>query len=497
MRISGYSDFNLRTIGAKGNKQINDAVKNNESVTGKILEVKSNAVKILLQNGKEFMANSNIPLENLLGEQVNFKVLNSDKNIVLQPQIEGTALEKEVDSKINNLMSDLKLPNNEENKSLIKEMIKQNIPVNIKNLKIIKDNIGSFNILSRLTKKEVEILNKNIENIETKEMKEIVKDIYINKEGKNILDFLKDLKNIGPKEKNILFLFKNKFEINIDNMKTLDSLLKGEKLDDILKEINNILDEDIGTNKELAENTQENKLQNGKEDILKLNTAKEDMLKLNTVKEDETKLDTEKEGIKTEDLSKENIKKIIKSIVQDLNTDKKVDFEKIKQNIDLLIKTLNVQNEIKLGENIKGEFHEISQKLELLNDISNEYMYFQIPFQYKEYKNLAEILLSEQTEDKKNNKKSISILISLDTHNLSRIDTMLNYYNEDLSIVFGVKDEKTKDMFVRNEKKLTGVLKSVGINNININYKIKTENEPILNNIEYINNKFSNFNMWV
>lgn len=487
MRISGYSDFNLRTIGAKGNKQINDAVKNNESVTGKILDVKSNAVKILLQNGKEFMANSNIPLENLIGEQVNFKVLNSDKNIVLQPQIEGTALEKELDAKINNLMSDLKLPNNEENKSLIKEMIKQNIPVNIKNLKIIKDNIGSFNILSRLTKEEVEILNKNIENIETKEMKEIVKDIYINKEGKNILDFLKDLKNIGPKEKNILFLFKNKFEINIDNMKTLDSLLKGEKLDDILKEINNILDEDMSANKELVENTQENKLQNGKEDVLKLKTIKEDV----------TKLDIQKEMIKTEDSPKENIKKIIKSIVQNLNTDKKVDVEKIKQNMDSLVKTLNIQNEIKLGESLRGEFYEVNQKLELLNDISNEYMYFQIPFEYKEYKNLAEILLSEQTKDKKNNKKSISILISLDTHNLSRIDTMLNYYNEDLSIVFGVKDEKTKDMFVKNEKKLTGVLKSIGINNININYKIKTENEPILNNIEYINNKFSNFNMWV
>ncbi|WFD08965.1 hypothetical protein [Tepidibacter hydrothermalis] len=487
MRISGYSDFNLRTIGAKGNKQINDAVKNNESVTGKILDVKSNAVKILLQNGKEFMANSNIPLENLLGEQVNFKVLNSDKNIVLQPQIEGTALEKELDAKINNLVSDLKLPNNEENKSLIKEMIKQNIPVNVKNLKIIKDNIGSFNILSRLTKEEVEILNKNIENIETKEMKEIVKDIYINKEGKNILDFLKDLKNIGPKEKNILFLFKNKFEINIDNMKTLDSLLKGEKLDDILKEINNILDEDISSNKSLVENTQENKLENVKEDILKLKTAKDEV----------TKLDTEKEVIKTENSPKEDIKKIIKSIVQNLNTDKKVDVEKIKQNMDSLVKTLNIQNEIKLGESLKGEFHEVNQKLELLNDISNEYMYFQIPFEYKEYKNLAEILLSEQTKDKKNNKKSISILISLDTHNLSRIDTMLNYYNEDLNIVFGLKDEKTKNMFVKNEKKLIGVLKSIGINNIHINYKIKTENEPILNNIEYINNKFSNFNMWV
>ncbi len=487
MRISGYSDFNLRTIGAKGSKQINDAVKNNESVTGKILEVKSNAVKILLQNGKEFMANSNIPLENLLGEEINFKVLNSDKNIVLQPQIEGTALEKELDAKINNLISDLKLPNNEENKSLIKEMIKQNIPVNVKNLKIIKDNIGSFNILSRLTKEEVETLNKNIENIETKEMKEIVKDIYINKDGKNILNFLKDLKHIGPKEKNILFLFKNKFDINIDNMKTLDSLLKGENLDDILKEIKNILDGNVSLNNEVIKNTQENKLQNLKEDILKLTTVKEDV----------TKLETEKEVIKTEDSPKEDIKKIIKSIVQNLNTDKKVDVERIKQNMDSLVKTLNLQNEIKLGASLKGEFHEVNQKLELLNDISNEYMYFQIPFEYKEYKNLAEILLSEQTKDKKNNKKSISILISLNTHNLSRIDTMLNYYNEDLNIVFGLRDEKTKDMFVKNEKKLVGVLKSIGINNININYKIKTENEPILNNIEYINNKFSNFNMWV
>ncbi|CAH2212966.1 hypothetical protein [Tepidibacter aestuarii] len=491
MRISGYSDFNLRTIGAKGSKQINDAIKNNESVTGKILDVKSNAVKILLQNGKAFMANSNIPLENLLGEEVNFKVLNGNKNIVLQPQIEGTALEKELDAKINNLISDLKLPNNEENKSLIKEMIKQNIPVNLKNFKIIKDNIGSFNILSRLTKEEVEILNKNIENIEAKEIKEIVKDIYINKDGKNILNFLKDLKNIDFKEKDILFLFKNKFKINIDNMKNLDSLLKGENLDDILKEINNIIDEDLGLGKGVTQDIKKNNPHNTKEDIQKLNVIKE-----NTTESD-TQKDISNDTSKADTLPKEDIKKIIKSMIQNLNTDKKIDVEKIKQDMDSLVKVLNIQNEIKLGESMKGEFHEVNQKLELLNDISNEYMYFQIPFEYKEYKNLAEIVLSEKTKNKKGSKNSISILISLNTHNLNRIDTMLNYDNKDLSIVFGLRDEKTKNMFEKNETKLVDVLKNIGINNININYKIKTQNEQILNNIEYINNKFSNFNMWV
>ncbi|WP_099190422.1 hypothetical protein [Tepidibacter mesophilus] len=487
MRISGYSDFNLRTIGTKASKEINDAINNNESVTGKILEVKSNAVKILLQNGKEFIANSNIPLENLLGEEVNFKVLNGDKSLVLQPQIEGTALEKELDAKINNLISDLKLPNNEENKSLIKEMIKQNIPVNIKNMKTIKDNIGSFNILSRLTEEEVEILNKNIQNIETKEVKEVVKDIYINKEGKNILNFLKDLKDIGSKEKNILFLFKNKFKINIDNMKNLDSLLKGENLDDILHEINSIIDDEFTFGKGITGDIQKNNLQNIKDEIQKFNI----------IKENTSEFHNQKDILKEDMQPKDDIKRIIKSMVQNLNTDKKVDVDKIKQDMDSLVKILNMQNEIKLGGSIKGEFHEVNQKLELLNDISNEYMYFQIPFEYKEYKNLAEIILSEKTKNKKDNKKSISILISLNTHNLSRIDTVLNYCDKELSIVFGLNNEKIKNMFEKNEKKLVGVLKSIGIKNINVNYKIKIENEPILNNIDYINNKFSNFNMWV
>jgi hypothetical protein len=271
-------------------------------------------------------------------------------------------------------------------------------------------------------------------------------------------------------------------------MKNLDSLLKGENLDDILKEINNILDEELGAvNKDIQNNNFLN--------------IKEEIQKLNVIKQNTTESDTQKDiskDMSEEDISSKNdIKKIIKNIVQNLDTDKKVDVEKIKQNMDSLIKTLNLQNEIKLGESLKGEFQDVNQKLELLNDISNEYMYFQIPFEYKEYKNLAEILLSENTKNKKDGKKSISILISLNTHNLSRIDTMLNYYNNDLNIVFGLKDEKIKNMFEKNEKKLVEVLKSIGINNTNINYKIKTENKPILNNIDYINNKFSNFNMWV
>ncbi|WP_072723708.1 hypothetical protein [Tepidibacter thalassicus] len=466
MRISGYTDFNLRAILLKNNVELVEFLEKNSVFTGKVIDVKSNTVKILLQNGKEFLANSNIPLENLLGEEVSFKVLKGVSGFVLQPKIEGTSFEKELDLKINNLINELNIQSNKENKDLIKEMIKQNIPVNNKNFNFLKENIVSFKILSNLSEEQIQNLDKDIENIENKEIREIVKNMYINKEGKNIQNILGELKNLNLEEKDILFLFKNNFKLNTENMKILDSFLKGENIGDLLNKINFLFNNSKLNSKNI--NFDENSF----EEIV---SSKGKVF----VKENK------------------NIKDIIKSIIKDFEVDKEVNIKEMKKNLEYLIKSLGLKNDIKLGEMEEKELSNINQKLEFLNNMSNEYMYFQIPFYYKEYKNLAEILINDKNTKKEKNGRAISIFISLNTNNLDRVDSILNYCNKELKILFRMKNENILKLFKLSENKLINVLNKVGIKNIKISYKIKEESESILSNLECMNNKFSKFDIWV
>ncbi len=487
MRITGYSDFNLRSILTKNNPSLVAFLKNTSEVKGKIINVNSNAIKLLLENGKELFATSNIPLENLLGEEVNFKVLKGENGLILQPKIEGTALEKELSLKIDHLMNELQIGNTKENKELIREMIKQNIPVNNENFKLLKENIGALKILSNLPKEELQDLNKNIENIEDKDLREIVKKIYINKEGKNLGEGIKDLKNIDLKEKDILFLFKNDFKLNIENLKILDKfLIKGESLEKILNEINTLLLENEDVDLE------------GKA-FKDISLEKADLSKKDKGLEiADKKIMHQEEIIKEVSIGdKKEIKEIIKSLIKNFEVDKEVNVEKIKQDLEFLLKNIGTEKEINLGKLESKQLGEVGQKLEFLNKLSNDYMYFQVPFHYKEYRNLAEILLKDKAIKKGKNGKDISIFISLNTHNLNRIDSMLRYENKDLKILFGIKDEDTKKIFKVFENKLINALKKIGMKNIYIDYKIQEENESILNRLEEVNNAFSNFNIWV
>lgn len=490
MRISGYSDFNLKSIISKNNSTLIDFLNNNSEVKGKIIDVKSNVIKLLLNNGNQLIANSNIPLENLLGEEVNFRVLKNTNGIVLQPKIEGTALEKELNLKINNLMSELQIQNSSENKELIKEMIKQNIPVNKDNFKFLKENVTAFRLLSNFPHEEIESLYKNSKNIENKDVREVVRNIYLNNEGKNLIDFLGDLKNSGLKEKDILFLFKNNFKLNIENLKNLnDFLTNNENIETVINKINSCI---LGKEKSPVETIKFSTI--GFENII------EDKNKIskNIENQIENKFtDIQEDNSENNINLKKDIKDIIKSIIKNLETDKEVNIEKIKKDLDNLLKNIGLEKNINFKDVENKELNDVSQKLEFLNKLSNDYMYFQVPFYYKEYKNLAEILLNNKNNKREKDDKSISIFISLNTHNLDRIDSMINYNNGDLKIIFGCTKQNILNAFKLNASKLINSLKKIGIKNVYVDYKLKEENESILSNLEYINNSFSNFNIWV
>ena len=70
-----------------------------ENVRGRVIDVNQNMVLIQTSTGKEFVANTTIPMENFIGEEMLFTVLfNEEGQIFLKPQL---------DEKKQNLLKDL------------------------------------------------------------------------------------------------------------------------------------------------------------------------------------------------------------------------------------------------------------------------------------------------------------------------------------------------------------------------------------------------------
>ncbi|OPJ55639.1 flagellar hook-length control protein FliK [Alkalithermobacter paradoxus] len=345
---------------------------------------------------------------------------------------------EQIDLSLNKLINDLNVPNTKENEEIIKQMIKENITVNKENFKTIKENLSSFKALSKFSNEEIKLLNESIDDIENKEVRQVLREIYINKNGKNIENILSDLKSINLEEKDLIFLFKNNLKLNYQNIKTLDDFLKkGENLEKTLDKLYQIVS-------------------NSKE------------------------------------TSKCEIKAIIKNIIKDLSYSKEINLNEIKNNLELLAKKINIKERIYSD---KEELSQINDRLNFLNTLSNESMYFQIPFQYNGYKNLAEITLSSKKSKTSKNKKEISIFISLNTHNLGKVESLLGYCDNRLNITFSSENEKIINMFKKNESKLINNINSIGIKDININYKVKLKDR--FNILEETKIDYANFDIRV
>ncbi|KXZ40055.1 hypothetical protein SAMN05661008_01485 [Alkalithermobacter thermoalcaliphilus JW-YL-7 = DSM 7308] len=380
------------------------------------------------------ITNYNLILENIKSEIIDIKSEKRDDSTINKNQIK-----EDITLKIEQTIKELNIPNTSENKQIIKEMIEQEITVNNENFKIIKENLSSYKALLNFTEKEVEILNQNIENIQDKEIRELLKDIYINKNGKNLLTILSDIKDMDLDQTDFIFLFKNNLKLNYNNIKNMDEFFKkGDNLEKILDKLYKIVSSKEGNAK----------------------------VELNT---------------------------IIKKITTDISKNANLNLEKIKHELNTLTK--KISDSKNTYTNLNKDLENINEKLNFLNKLTNESMYFQVPFTYNDYKNLAQIIIKHKQNKSKKVKDDISIFVSLNTYNLGKVETLIFYKKHKLEILFLSEHNNVIDIFKANETSLIKSINSIGIKNIDIRYKVKTSKQDDLDIFRKTN--YTSFDAWV
>lgn len=494
MRITSNASKELVKLIKKENST-KDFLKNKLQIKAKIVGVRGNEVTVMFKNGLEIKATSNIPLENFVGSQILFRLINSEEGLFLRPKIEGKAMEMEMSLKIDDLVNRLEVMGTKENRDIIAEMIKQNIPITKQNFEQVKESIKAFDMISHMSENEINELLSELENPENMEMKDVIKRVIAFKEGTNLSEFIKDVQGLHITKEDIMFLLKNNIKISYENLKNFENFMNQsddiENLANDIKESLANIDVESGGIEKGFESASQKKSKFEISDFKSLDFK-------NFEEESEVKfLNTE---TKSPDKIKKQLMNILEGYAKNLNEENKIVPGDIKKDLNEIMKLVK-----ELGDGLDGrqkeDFAGIENRLSLLDKLSNDYMYLQVPFMNEEYKSMTELLFKEKTEKRGRfkNDKSVNVLISLNTKNMDRVDTLLVYYKESLNLVFNFQNEEIRKVFERKHDQIKNLMKSIGFEDISVMYKVREENSTLMERLRYSNRNDRNltFDVWV
>ncbi|MCT4585108.1 MAG: hypothetical protein N4A54_09315 [Peptostreptococcaceae bacterium] len=522
MRVIGQSENIIKYVRKKNATK--EFIRNKMELKGKILSVSKNNIVIRLPDGSEVSATSNIPLENFQGLDLTFLLLNTKEGLILRPKIDGLAAQLETNYKLESLLGKIGVLDNKENREILLDMIRQNIPITSEKFVKIREEITAFNAIKSLSQMDLSGITSDLESIEDMELKNIIKNFFGKNQGKNLESILSEIKNFKLDKSDIIFLVKNDVKINFENLKAFNDLLYNEDNLLTMSEKSNetllsngmkfdVLNTDYEMNNlktHLDVNVDINQLlnENGEIDHEKLNTLKSKLTAFDSQALDDKIMDFFKgenveekisEILNKEESSLDNLQKSIKNLVKNIFIDKNWDINEFRENLLELKKSIQeILNDNMDSKDIKN----LSSKLEILSQVNKDYMYFQIPFVNQTYKNLAEIMIREKVEERTrfSTKRSINIMVSIDTKNLDRVDSLISYYKNSLSVAFKFKNEKIKRIFESKDSIIKSFLNNLNFESVNTYYSVDENlDESLLKRIRYEdeNSNYSTFDVWV
>ena len=485
MRIDvSSSSFHPSQSPLKGRSDLQELMNRGENVRGKIVDVNLSYVLIRSSDGKEYVANTTVPLENFIGEEMMFTILQSPTGeILLKPVMGEDIKKKEANLKIEDLLNKMNLPLTKENKDILREMIRQNLPITLDSFKEIKNIILSGDLLDAMMK-DLEFLKQGIES----------KDVPLGNLIRNMLNKNPDLDIDGlpndPKifeqlKEDVVFLFKNKIPVNLGTLTAWNLVKSGEENLNDVRQIGDLY-------AQLAESLETSGMTDVEKESL--------VLRLSKKEEPDSQIKDVNLKVLKEVLENEikNLKgKIEQSVRPELSKEEPLDIPKeeakfletLDKNISKIKETLGEENPI---------FKELNIRQEFVSKIMNENLYFQLPFQYRGQEKVLEFLLESSGRKIQGDGKSINVVISINTNSIKRVEALISYQEEkrELNLNFRLEYDKLISMFKTNEQTLRTIIESLGLKLGSVSYKEEI-NSPLIQKALEKNPQYPGFETWV
>lgn len=187
-----------------------------ENVRGKVIDVNQNIVLIQTSSGKEFLANTVVPMENFIGEEMSFVVVvGSEGQIILKPELDDKKQALLSELKIEDILNKLNKPITPENKEIVKNMIQSGIAIHEESFQEIKTLNLAMQIMQRIPKEQM-----------TAEKQTLPLDLLMRME-----DTVEEFSSLSSREtpalskevslKDIITLKGLKLEVNLQNLRAL------------------------------------------------------------------------------------------------------------------------------------------------------------------------------------------------------------------------------------------------------------------------------------
>ncbi len=453
------------------------ALKEGSVFKGEILDVRNNAIKILLSSNDILNARMDGSVQLNIGDILNFKVeSNSGMNMLVKAVSIGNA---NMNNMLLEALQSADVPVNERNITLVKELVDNGQAIDKNTIKTLVSNLNSFKELDidtavTMFKHDIPITEDNIAQYNN----------YIEQNNKlltsfnnltdNIIDTVIDYVKNNGEDAGVQLL--NDIVINIttgentENTTILSNDVNVNIENEFGVEVKDLLNNEVA-NKDnlegkalLIENSDVNTENSTK---INANNFKNPVDIETTVKEVENKINENNEVVlKQEQLFttdsfsdlnsiKDEIKSIInknlfinKEIFNKSDEDIKEEVEKYFKEVDSKTeKLLNVLENAGLNKSAMHEnVSEIKSNLKFMNDINNMALYMQIPVKFQDSEAHGELYVLNRNRNKVKNNDVITAFLHLDMESLGATDVNIRLEHEQLTTKFTLEDTISQEI---------------------------------------------------
>lgn len=438
---------------------------------GEIIRIEGDIIFLEILGKGIIQAESNLDLEEMIGEDVKFIVESKDGNTVkIKPLINESLkdITKGENRSISKILKDFNIKETDISKDLTRNLMKYEVPLKSNTLKNAIKTLDKLIELSELKDEGLFFIDNEIKT-QTENNKSAELD------GNSTLESKENHKQNNGKKSSIESISRESLNEVLDELPDI----KKEFLSDIKKLLvsNNLNDNEIKLGKEVKEILENVEIEADKKellDIISLMTKNKIKPSLNNIKNlkefidnplkfakvfeaiEDIKNSKQMESIKNKDgitLNKEfkdlNVNKNIKNIDFKNMEDKDIGIEKLKT---------NDKNSNKL------ELINLKEKIEFIKDLNKDMYFHLIPFNVgKEKLNGIVNIIKEKDKNKTSLEDNINIYISLDTNNLGNITVSCQSKFDRLEIKVGI-DKKDIDFFEKRKEVLIKRIEMLGFN---------------------------------
>ncbi|MCX7746526.1 MAG: flagellar hook-length control protein FliK [Clostridia bacterium] len=518
MKING--NFPLQNLGTQLNTDILSRLNIGDMVRAQILEMTSNELILRLFDGTTFKAATLSNIDAKPGDFVDFNVKNKNdgqlfletvkNNNAAKGTEENTELKKELIAQ--GIKPDAK------NMEIAKEIKQNQLPLNKENFLKIADSLIRFKELSASNAAFLEANHLGIEEKNIESLKQLMDGKQ--KMGLKIEDILKSVNELEDPE--VLDQIAKKLNhrksqntegekqntaLNEEKAGTGDETKPSDKLKQLIRnemdalknlDAKRILD---GTNleKKILDFLKENKegltpekwdrFLNG-EDIKGLkNFGKEMELLFKKIKASE-KNENPLETSHLKENSKETIQKALNDLFVKINSpnlEKELQVKELYKDLynklEMIKESLTASG-LPAKDDVMNKIDQLQNNIKFLNELNNHNTYIQIPLHAFDKNTTGELyILKREGKKKKIDPENSTLFISLDTHNIGRVDSLININKKNIGLNIRAEDQEILDFIKSNYGDLYKRLSDKGYKIVDIKYRMIEE--PV--NIKNIN----------